>query len=196
MTRARRHPAPGQHRRRPNRRPGPWPGTAHPGPGERNRPAPGPAVGVSSLQHLSTAQVDGLRYWSVPHDSRVDELLRTGIEVLISIRYLHPTFVQLQLDLTDAAPVTEPHFPPHYIKLPPAIALRRRGRRGQGDHGPRPGAVLGQPLPADAALHTRRVGRAAQALPRHALPPPQSAAGARLAPGPPGRTAGGSSCSP
>ena len=52
---------------------------------------------------LSTAQVGGLRYWSVPHDSRVDELLRTGIDVLISIRYLHPTFVQLQLDLTDAA---------------------------------------------------------------------------------------------
>ena len=56
----------------------------------------------SEPQHLTTVQADGICYWCLPHDSRVDDLLRTSIDVLISIRYLHPTFMQLRLDLTDA----------------------------------------------------------------------------------------------
>jgi hypothetical protein len=55
-------------------------------------------------ERLTVVEADGIRYWSLPHDSRVDELLRAAIEVLISIRYLHPAFVQLRLDLTDATP--------------------------------------------------------------------------------------------
>ena len=53
-------------------------------------------------QRLATVQADGIGYWCLEHDSRVDELLRTTIDVLISIRYLHPSFMQLRLDLTDA----------------------------------------------------------------------------------------------
>lgn len=48
-----------------------------------------------------TVQVGNVRYWSLLHDSRVDDLLRSLVDVLISIRYLHPAFVQLQLDLAD-----------------------------------------------------------------------------------------------
>ena len=53
-------------------------------------------------QRLATVQTDGIGYWCLEHDGRVDELLRTTIDVLISIRYLHPSFMQLRLDLTDA----------------------------------------------------------------------------------------------
>ena len=55
-------------------------------------------------QHLAMVETDGIRYWSLPHNSRVDDRLRAAIEVLISVRYLHPAFVQLRLDLTDATP--------------------------------------------------------------------------------------------
>jgi hypothetical protein len=51
---------------------------------------------------LPTAQVSGIQYWSLPHDRRVDELLCTSIDILISVRYVHPSLVQLELDLTDA----------------------------------------------------------------------------------------------
>ncbi len=50
---------------------------------------------------LPTTQVASVRYWSLPHDARVDDLLRTLVDILISIRYLHPSFVQLRLDLAD-----------------------------------------------------------------------------------------------
>ncbi len=56
----------------------------------------------SEPQHLATIQADGIGYWCLEHDRQVDDLLRTTIDVLISIRYLHPSFLQLRLDLTEA----------------------------------------------------------------------------------------------
>jgi hypothetical protein len=52
-------------------------------------------------ERLPAIQAGNVRSWSLPHDVRVDDLLRTLIDILISIRYLHPSFVQLRLDLTD-----------------------------------------------------------------------------------------------
>jgi len=48
---------------------------------------------------LETTAPDTVRYWRVPHDGRVDQFLRQIIDVLITIRYLHPAFVQLQMEL-------------------------------------------------------------------------------------------------
>ena len=39
------------------------------------------------------------RYWRIVHDRRVDSLLVELIDLLISIRYAHPTLVQLELEL-------------------------------------------------------------------------------------------------
>jgi len=50
-------------------------------------------------ESLPVSLVGSVRYWSLPHDARVDDLLRTLVDVLISIRYLHPVFVQLRMDL-------------------------------------------------------------------------------------------------
>ena len=40
-------------------------------------------------------------YWCVTHDRQVDDLLVELIDLLISIRYAHPTMVQLELVLSD-----------------------------------------------------------------------------------------------
>jgi hypothetical protein len=48
---------------------------------------------------LPTVQVGGASYWPVEHNAEVDTLLKQAIDVLISIRYLHPTFVQMQMQL-------------------------------------------------------------------------------------------------
>jgi len=58
-------------------------------------------VGMLGLEptRLEGIEVEGARYWSVPHDARVDDLLRTIGEILTAVRYLHPAFVQLRLSL-------------------------------------------------------------------------------------------------
>ena len=43
-------------------------------------------------------------YWRMPHDHQVDELLMELTDLFISIRYAHPTLVQLQLVLDDPKP--------------------------------------------------------------------------------------------
>lgn len=48
---------------------------------------------------LNTSESEGIHYWHVPHDGRVDQFLQQLIDILIAIRYLHPTFVQIQMDL-------------------------------------------------------------------------------------------------
>lgn len=53
---------------------------------------------------LEVVEVEGIPYWSVPHDARVDCLLRTIGEILTAVRYLHPAFVQLRLSLEQEAP--------------------------------------------------------------------------------------------
>jgi hypothetical protein len=53
---------------------------------------------------LAMGQTDIVRrgeipYWRVPHTQEIDRLLVELIELLISIRYAHPSLVQLELAL-------------------------------------------------------------------------------------------------
>ena len=43
-------------------------------------------------------------YWRIVHDEQVDGLLVELIDLLISIRYAHPTLVQLELELEPTKP--------------------------------------------------------------------------------------------
>jgi hypothetical protein len=43
-------------------------------------------------------------YWRIPHTPEVDRLLTELIDLFISIRYNHPTLVQLELDLEALEP--------------------------------------------------------------------------------------------
>ncbi len=72
---------------------------------------------------LPTAQVSDVHYWSVPHDRRVDELLCTSLDILILVRCVHPSLYNWNW-IGRIQPVTEPPFPPHYIKLPPHQELQ------------------------------------------------------------------------
>jgi hypothetical protein len=47
---------------------------------------------------------DGILYWHIPHSQEVDRLLMELTELFTSIRYAHPTLVQLELQLDEAAP--------------------------------------------------------------------------------------------
>ena len=51
-------------------------------------------------------------YWRIAHDKQVDDLLVELIDLLISIRYAHPTMVQLELALSDnEGMILEPEEP-------------------------------------------------------------------------------------
>ena len=43
-------------------------------------------------------------YWRIVHSRQVDGLIVELIDLLISIRYAHPTLVQLELELESAEP--------------------------------------------------------------------------------------------
>jgi hypothetical protein len=43
-------------------------------------------------------------YWRIPHNHEVDRLLMELTDLFISIRYAHPTLVQLELELDAPAP--------------------------------------------------------------------------------------------
>ena len=43
-------------------------------------------------------------YWRVPHTHEVDRLLVELTDLFISIRYAHPTLMQLELQLDEPAP--------------------------------------------------------------------------------------------
>ncbi len=49
-------------------------------------------------------RLDGILYWRIPHSQEVDHLLTELIDLFISIRYSHPTLVQLELDLEAMEP--------------------------------------------------------------------------------------------
>ena len=58
---------------------------------------------------LGLGQADIVRrgdayYWRIAHDRQVDSLMVELIDLLISIRYAHPTLVQLELELEPAKP--------------------------------------------------------------------------------------------
>jgi hypothetical protein len=44
---------------------------------------------------------EGTCYWRIPHDRQVDNLLVQLVDLLISIRYAHPTLVQMELTLDE-----------------------------------------------------------------------------------------------
>ena len=47
---------------------------------------------------------DGILYWYIPHSQEVDKLLMELTELFTSIRYAHPTLVQLELQLDEDVP--------------------------------------------------------------------------------------------
>ena len=54
---------------------------------------------VDPAARLQTVQVGDAAYWRISHTDPVDELLMRAADLFIAIRYLHPTLVQLQLQL-------------------------------------------------------------------------------------------------
>jgi len=54
---------------------------------------------VADVQFVQQA---GTSYWRIPHDREVDRLLMELTDLFISIRYAHPTLVQLELVLSEA----------------------------------------------------------------------------------------------
>jgi hypothetical protein len=60
-----------------------------------------------NLANLAVADVQFVQqgrtsYWRIPHSHEVDRLLMELTDLLISIRYAHPTLVQLELVLSEA----------------------------------------------------------------------------------------------
>ena len=49
-------------------------------------------------------QREGVYYWCITHDRQVDDLMIALIDLLISIRYAHPTLVQLEMALQPEEP--------------------------------------------------------------------------------------------
>ena len=45
---------------------------------------------------------EGAHFWRIAHSRQVDDLMVELIDLLISIRYAHPTLVQLEFALDDA----------------------------------------------------------------------------------------------
>ncbi len=49
-------------------------------------------------------RLDDSLYWRIPHSPEVDRLLTELTDLFISIRYAHPTLVQLELALDETEP--------------------------------------------------------------------------------------------
>jgi hypothetical protein len=46
-----------------------------------------------------TVAVDAVTFWRLPHSDSLDGLIKELVDVLISIRYVHPTLTQLSLEM-------------------------------------------------------------------------------------------------
>jgi hypothetical protein len=62
-------------------------------------------IGLSLAHLLTSGKARIVRrgesiYWRIPHDRQVDRLIVELIDLFISIRYAHPTMVQLELALS------------------------------------------------------------------------------------------------
>jgi hypothetical protein len=60
-------------------------------------------AGLLGVARPGIVEREGIAFVHIPHSDRVDELLRQVIDVLITIRYAHPTLVQLQLQEPNGA---------------------------------------------------------------------------------------------
>lgn len=56
-------------------------------------------LAVADVQFI---QQGSTSYWRIPHSHEVDRLLMQLTDLFISIRYAHPTLVQLELVLSEA----------------------------------------------------------------------------------------------
>lgn len=52
---------------------------------------------------LQAIQREGAPYWRIPHTDEVDGLLMALTDLFISIRYAHPTLVQLEMECPELA---------------------------------------------------------------------------------------------
>lgn len=59
-------------------------------------------AGLLSNGQVQLVQKEDEVYWRVPYDQETDRLLVELIDILIALRYAHPTFVQLELQLDEA----------------------------------------------------------------------------------------------
>ena len=56
-----------------------------------------------TLGDAKTVRLEDTLYWRIPHNHEVDGMLIELIDLFISIRYAHPTLVQLELVLPAAS---------------------------------------------------------------------------------------------
>lgn len=59
-------------------------------------------AGLLGIGQTDIVRRGGILYWRVHHSQQIDRLLVELIDLMISIRYAHPSLVQLELALTDS----------------------------------------------------------------------------------------------
>ena len=65
-----------------------------------------------AMGHTDIVGREGAYFWRTAHSQQVDDLMVELIDLLISIRYAHPTLVQLELALDEAeGAIPEPSEP-------------------------------------------------------------------------------------
>ena len=57
-----------------------------------------------ALADVQFVQQGDASHWRIPHNHEVDGLLMELTDLFISIRYAHPTLVQLELELDEPVP--------------------------------------------------------------------------------------------
>lgn len=56
-------------------------------------------AGLLGIAAPEIVEREGVPFVRIPHTDQVDDLLKQVVEALISVRYAHPTLVQLHLEL-------------------------------------------------------------------------------------------------
>jgi hypothetical protein len=64
-------------------------------------------AGLLGIAAPEIVEREGVPFVRIPHTDQVDDLLKQVVEALISVRYAHPTLVQLHLEL-EPCEVPEP----------------------------------------------------------------------------------------
>jgi hypothetical protein len=61
-------------------------------------------AGLLGITAPEIVEREGVPFVRIPHTDQVDDLLKQIVEALISVRYAHPTLVQLHLELPEPRP--------------------------------------------------------------------------------------------